>query len=203
MNTMPETLPSALSPILYAALSPLPGSCWGGGEQARDAQFLGVGSGVCPVSGLASPTWTGVLTGPSHNPPRHNPHPHTPVLCISQKPPLSCSAKNPGLAESCGGPLECRFPVPAPVCQPRQRPRGRMGDHRILSGMGRLAAMSHRGGLVGLPHLGWGTPHTGAALNCWPVLSPYHPSRSGGAGSLATVPLHHTPPSSCPHTQYL
>lgn len=132
---------------------------------------LGRGSALSLAWLLPHPVDRCSDSGPSHNPPRHNPHPHTPVLCISQKPPLSCSAKNPGLAESCGGPLECRFPVPAPVCQPRQRPRGRMGDHRILSGMGRLAAMSHRGGLVCLPHLRWGTPHTGAALNCWPALS--------------------------------
>lgn len=49
--------------------------------------------------------------------------------------------------------------------------------------------MSHGGGPACPPHLRLGTPCTNwAALHCRPALSAYHPSRSGGAGSLATVP---------------
>lgn len=39
--------------------------------------------------------------------------------------------------------LECCFLVPAPTCQPHQRPRGRMGDHQNLSGMGSWQQCHH------------------------------------------------------------
>lgn len=123
-----------------------PGSCWGAREQREMLSLWGTRGGLpCLWPGSAH-----ILTpAPPTTLCNHHPHAHAPALCISQKPLLFCSAKNLGLAASCGGPLECRFPVPAPVCQPWQRPRGRMGDHQILSGMGRLAAMSHWGGVGG------------------------------------------------------
>lgn len=103
--------------------------------------------------------WTGVLTlAPPTIFPNRNPSPHAPAVRISQKPPLSCSARNRGWQGVAGGPLECRFSMPAPVCQPQQRPRGRMGDHRILSGVGGWAAMSHGGGPACPPHLRLGPP---------------------------------------------
>lgn len=135
--------------------------------------------------------WTGVLTlAPPTTHPHGNPHAHAPAPCVSQKPPLSCSAKNLGLAGSCGGPLECRFPVPAPVCQPWQSLWGRMGDHRISSGTG--AAGGHeprREGRADLPassqvgdilYSGRPEPLTGSPLTIPPGV--------GGAGLLATRP---------------
>lgn len=148
--------------------------------------------------------WTGVLTlAPPTTLPNRNPHPLAPAPFISQKPPLSCSAKNLGLAGSCGEPLECRFPVPAPVCQPWQSPQGRMGDHRISSGTGRLEAMSHGGEdrpacLIS----GWGVSCTPTALNY--LLALHLPSLpEWGSGSPSNTAPHHTLPSSCSHPQCL
>lgn len=151
---MSEALPLAQGPILWAAQPPCPGCRWGRCERAADAQSLGDGQGLPGLwPGSSHFLWTGVLTlAPPTTHPHGNPHAHAPAPCVSQKPPLSCSAKNLGLAGSCGGPLECRFPVPAPVCQPWQSLWGRMGDHRISSGTG--AAGGHeprREGRADLP----------------------------------------------------
>lgn len=193
-NTVSETLPSAQSPQ-SAGCAVGPAQAPVGVRVSRPDMHspCGMSGGLPRLGPGSSPILkTGVPARRPLAPSQTATLSPMPLPCVSQKPLLSCSAKNPGLAGTCGGPLECRFPVPAPVCQPRQRPRGRTGDHWISSGMGRLAAT---GAVPAASQVRDGQSRSCPRLPGLLACSLDLPSlQERGAGSLATASPSH---SSC------
>lgn len=151
-----------------------------------------MGEGLpCLGPGYSLFLWTGVLTlAPPTVFPNRNPSPHAGRLLPGASPRSPRSPALPGIGvgrELQGASGMSLFNASTSVPTSAEASGADEGSPDLVWSGG-LGSHEPRGraGLPASSQVG-DTLHW-AALHCRPALSAYHPSRSGGAGSLATVP---------------